>query len=88
MTFDPAKADQFYEKMVAKEGLYGKAFFGHRRTKAESRRLSHLWKRAMKMAGGEIAERSPETQEPNGIYRTEPDQGDPLYGDGGGEEEE
>lgn len=86
--FDPAKADQAYEQMVAKEGLYGKAFFGHRKTKAEARRLNHLWKRAMKMAGGEFGERSTSTQNSDGIHRAESDQGDSLNGDGGGKEEE
>jgi hypothetical protein len=45
-------ADEIYRKLVSKEGLFGKAFFGHKKTKQESRRLNYLWKRAMKLAAG------------------------------------
>jgi hypothetical protein len=43
-------ADELYHKMVSKEGLYGKAFFGHKKSKSEARRLEYLWRRAQKMA--------------------------------------
>jgi hypothetical protein len=44
------RADEIYRKLVGHEGLFGKAFFGHRRTRAEARRLEHLWRRARKQA--------------------------------------
>ena len=45
-------ADEIYKQLVSKEGLFGKAFFGHKKTKQEARRLNYLWKRAQKLAGG------------------------------------
>ena len=48
------RADVIYRKLVSTEGLFGKAFFGHRRTRAEARRLEHLWRRARKMAEKEL----------------------------------
>jgi len=45
-----ARADEIYRLLVSKEGLFGKAFFGHKKSKKESKRLSYLWKRSMKLA--------------------------------------
>lgn len=44
------EADEIYIKLVSKAGLFGKAFFGHRKTKKESRQLNHLWKLAQSIA--------------------------------------
>lgn len=41
-------ADEIYRKLAANEGLYGKAFYGHKASKAEKRRLEQLWKFAQK----------------------------------------
>ena len=43
-------ADEIYIHLVSKAGLFGKAFFGHRKTKREARQLNRLWKLAQKMS--------------------------------------
>lgn len=38
--------DQLYEKKVKEAGLYGKAFFGHKKSKKESRKLRSFYDQA------------------------------------------
>ena len=45
-------ADKIYHDLVAKAGLYGKAFFGHKATRREKKTLERFWKRAQRLAGG------------------------------------
>ena len=40
--------DRIYETEVGFIGLYGKAFFGHKKTKNESQKLRRLWNRILK----------------------------------------
>ncbi|KKN40145.1 hypothetical protein LCGC14_0736430 [marine sediment metagenome] len=44
-------ADAIYHKLVCEACLFGVAFFGWRGTRNERRKLSRLWKRALKEAG-------------------------------------
>lgn len=43
-------ADWIYQLLVGDAGLFGKAFFGHRKTPAERSKLARLWKRAVRIA--------------------------------------
>lgn len=45
-----AEADSLYAHKVKEAGLYGKAFFGHKRTRSENWILERLWKEAVKEA--------------------------------------
>ena len=49
------EVDEIYIKLVSKAGLFGKAFFGHRKTKREARQLNRLWKLAQKIAAANIS---------------------------------
>ena len=40
-----------YEKLVTEEHLFDKAFFGHRATRKQRKRLTHLWKLSMQLGG-------------------------------------
>lgn len=41
--------DAIYEHVVEEYGLYGVAFFGHRGTRNQRRRLQYAWQRIMKL---------------------------------------
>lgn len=43
-------ADSLYVEKVKKAGLYGKAFFGHKRTRSENWLLEKYWNEAVKEA--------------------------------------
>jgi hypothetical protein len=47
------KADAIYGDLVSRAGLYGKAFFGHKTTKAERSKLDQLWRYAQKQVAEE-----------------------------------
>ena len=38
--------DLEYVRLVSEAGLYGQAFFGHRKTSPQARKLRHLWQSA------------------------------------------
>lgn len=42
------KRDQIYTTLVEAAGLAGKAFFGHRKSRAETKRLAYFWRAAQK----------------------------------------
>lgn len=42
--------DEIYTELVKKDGLFGQAFFGHKKTRKQARRLRYLWAKAQKMA--------------------------------------
>lgn len=42
--------DLIYKLLVCDAGLFGKAYFGWKKTAAERRRLDRLWKRAQRIA--------------------------------------
>ena len=44
-------ADSVYECAVGAHGLYGKAFFGHRSTPAEKKKMERIWRASRKYAG-------------------------------------
>ncbi len=46
-----AAARAAYIRMVCAEGLFGKAFFGHKTTREERERMGLLWKQARKECG-------------------------------------
>lgn len=48
--YEGKSADQIYADLVSRAGLYGKAFFGHKASKAERRELNRLWERALRLA--------------------------------------
>jgi len=43
-----ATAEEIYEQLVKAAGMYGKAFFGHKTTKQEQKKLASLWKMALR----------------------------------------
>ena len=43
-------ANHIYTRMIAREGLYGQAYFGHRTSASDARRLNRLWRRARHQA--------------------------------------
>lgn len=43
-------ADLIYQTLAGDAALYGKAFFGHRKTPAERSKLNRLWRRAQRIA--------------------------------------
>lgn len=47
------RADEIYMDLVKKGNLFGQAFFGHKKTKAQDRRLKNYWKRAQALAAKE-----------------------------------
>src|SRR6266550_9456974 len=73
-------ADVKYHELVKKAGLFGKAFYGERKTRQESRKLAYLWKVAMKYAEEQIAKSDRRTEllaarEARRLHRTRQDQG-------------
>lgn len=44
-------AEMIYQRLVSDAGLFGKAFFGHKKSRAEARKLRSLWHKAI-MEGG------------------------------------
>lgn len=71
-----AKALAIYGRLVADEGLFDKAFFGHKKTKKQKKRLDHLWQMSLKL-GGPHEEGSSQTPNVGGLHRTGTDQGPP-----------
>lgn len=73
-------ADQLYAGLVAKAGLFEKAFYGHKKTRKEAKRLDYLWKLARKLAGGgnddEVDSKgSSSTKKPTGLPGAKSHQG-------------
>lgn len=60
---DGEKIDKVYALLVGREGLYGKAFFGHRATKTERRRLDRLLALAYSIVSHKEAEAAPTESE-------------------------
>lgn len=48
-------ADSIYQHLCALAGMYGKAFFGHAKTRRERDALTALWRRAFSIAHPESA---------------------------------
>jgi hypothetical protein len=44
--------DAIYESLVSRYGLYGIAFFGHKGTTFQRRKLNYIWKRILEITGG------------------------------------
>lgn len=83
-------ADEIYEDLVKKAGLYGKAFFGHRATRQEKRRLEKLHKQALMSEEKELAKRAANQQrlerilaadKARRVHRAVEDEGNPVSGD-------
>ena len=48
------RADEIYMDLVKKAGLFGQAFYGHKKTRAQARKINHLWVIAMKEANKNV----------------------------------
>jgi len=48
---EEVSAEQLYQRFVSEAGLFGKAFFGHRKTRKEARKLRYLWVKACFLGG-------------------------------------
>ena len=66
------KALYLYGKFVERHHLYDKAFFGHKASRAERKKIAALWKRAMKLAG--VMDGQPEANDTSPVSRSIPDQ--------------
>lgn len=63
-------ADSLYVEKVKKAGLYGKAFFGHKRTRSENWLLEKYWNEAVKEAT-EIKKSTPKRRRASANPRVE-----------------
>lgn len=63
-------AEQLYQRFVSEAGLFGKAFFGHRKSRAEARKLHGLWNRAV-MLGGTVEQKAELERKRSGTTATE-----------------
>lgn len=50
-TSDEPTPDSIYERLVCEAKLYGHAFFGWKKTKAQREKLARLWRKALRDAG-------------------------------------
>lgn len=70
-------ADERYMQLVKENGLFGKAFFGHRKTKQEARKLNSLWKQVMH----EYKVKEPPATEVKRVHRASEDEGNLGHSD-------
>lgn len=76
---DPS-AEAIYQQLVSEAGLFGKAFFGHKKTAKERRKLSSLWHKAIMLGGTDeqrdwLAEKRAQANEARRVRRAGTDEG-------------
>lgn len=73
---DSGNADEVYTVLVEQAGLYGKAFFGHRKSRAETKALAKLWARSRKLVAKD--EQPPIVMAPDGEEPADFDNDQPI----------